>query len=105
MSKKKIKEKKEKKGNGEGRSLRKDMLQLFDENPGRAYDFKQIARKTGVKKKVLNKDLFQMLDVLERDGKIKQLPNGSFTSTRKAETISGKVDHVNPKFEIGRAHV
>ena len=39
-----------------------------------------------------------MLDVLERDGKIKQLPNGSFTSTRKAETISGKVDHVNPKF-------
>ena len=98
MSRKKIKEKKEKKGNGDGRTLRKDMLQLFDENPGRAYDFKQIARKTGIKKKVLNKDLFQMLEALERDGKIKQLPNGSFTSTRKAETISGKVDHVNPKF-------
>jgi len=74
------------------------MLELFDENPGRGYDFKQIARKIGLKKKALNKDLFSLLEKLEEDGKIRQLPNGSFTTTKKPETISGKVDHVNPRF-------
>ena len=98
MSKKKFKEKKEKKHKDERRSLRQEMLELFDENPGRGYDFKQIARRIGLKKKALNKDLFALLEELEEDGKIKQLPNGSFTSTKKPETLSGKVDHVNPRF-------
>ena len=98
MSKKKFKEKKEKKHKDERRSLRQEMLDLFDENPGRGYDFKQIARKIGLKKKALNKDLFSLLEDLEEEGKIRQLPNGSFASTKKPETISGKVDHVNPRF-------
>ena len=98
MSKKKFKEKKEKKHKDERKSLRQEMLELFDENPGRSYDFKQIARKIGLKKKALNKDLFALLEELEEDGKIRQLPNGSFTTTKKPETISGKVDHVNPRF-------
>ncbi|MFZ9503041.1 MAG: ribonuclease R [Cyclobacteriaceae bacterium] len=98
MSKKKFKEKKEKKHKDERKSLRQEMLELFDENPGRGYDFKQIARKIGLKKKALNKDLFSLLEKLEEDGKIRQLPNGSFTTTKKPETISGKVDHVNPRF-------
>lgn len=98
MSKKKFKEKKEKKDKDERKSLRQEMLDLFDENAGRAYDFKQIARKIGLKKKALNKDLFTLLEELEEDGKIRQLPNGSFTTTKKPETVSGKVDHVNPRF-------
>ena len=98
MSKKKFREKKEKKHKDERKSLRQEMLELFDENPGRGYDFKQIARKIGLKKKALNKDLFSLLEKLEEDGKIRQLPNGSFTTTKKPETISGKVDHVNPRF-------
>lgn len=98
MSKKKFKEKKEKKHKDERKSLRQEMLELFDQNPGRGYDFKQIARKISLKKNALNKDLFALLEELEEDGKIKQLPNGSFTSTKKPETISGKVDHVNPRF-------
>lgn len=98
MSKKKFKEKKERKHKDERKSLRQEMLELFDGNPGKAYDFKQIARKIGLKKKALNKDLFALLEELEEDGKIRQLPNGSFTTTRKPETISGKLDHVNPRF-------
>lgn len=98
MSKKKFKEKKEKKHKDERKSLRQEMLELFDQNPGRGYDFKQIARKISLKKKALNKDLFALLEELEEDGRIKQLPNGSFTSTKKPETLSGKVDHVNPRF-------
>ncbi|MFZ9981242.1 MAG: ribonuclease R [Cyclobacteriaceae bacterium] len=98
MSKKKFREKKEKKHKDERKSLRQEMLELFDQNPGRGYDFKQIARKISLKKKALNKDLFALLEELEEDGRIKQLPNGSFTSTKKPETLSGKVDHVNPRF-------
>lgn len=98
MSKKKPKEKKEKKHKDERRSLRQEMLELFDQNPGRGYDFKQIARRVGLKKKTLNKDLFDLLAKLEDEGKIRQLPNGSYTTTRKPERITGRVDHVNPRF-------
>lgn len=98
MSKKKFKEKKEKKNKDERRSLRQEMLALFDDNPGRGYEFKQIARRVGLKKQTLNKDLFDLLAKLEEEGRIRQLPNGSYTSTRKAERITGRLDHVNPRF-------
>ncbi len=98
MSKKKFKERKEKKNNGELKSIRQEMLELFESSPGRGFEFKQIARKVGLKKKALNKDLFTLLEELEEEGLIKQLPNGAFTSTKKSETITGRVDHVNPRF-------
>ena len=98
MSKKKFKEKKEKKNNSEIKSLRNEMLEIFESNPGRGYEFKQIAKKIGLKKKALNNDLFTLLEALEEDGLIKQLPNGAFTSTKKTEAFTGRVDHVNPRF-------
>ena len=98
MSKKKFKERKEENNKQELKSIRKELLPLFEENPGRGYDFKQIARRVGLKKKALNKDLFSLLDALEEEGKIRRLPNGAFTSTKKAEVIRGRVDHVNPRF-------
>lgn len=124
MSKKKFKEKKQKKQKETHTSLFRQVLNLFDENPGRVYDFKQIARKAGAKNKALNQDLFSILENLEESGKIRQLPHGGYTSTRKTDTITGVVDHVNVRFayiatgqegskdiyvrtqdQIGRAHV
>jgi ribonuclease R len=98
MSKKKFKERKEKKSKEEVKSLRKIILDIFEENPGKAYDFKQIARKTDSKKKELNKEIFKILDELVEDGKIKHLPTGSYASARKPKTVTGRVDHVNPRF-------
>jgi ribonuclease R len=98
MSKKKFKERKEKKNKEEVKSLRKTILDIFEENPGKAYDFKQIARKTDSKKKELNKEIFKILDELVDDGKIKHLPTGSYASARKPKTVTGRVDHVNPRF-------
>lgn len=98
MSKKKFKEKKNKKDKDEKNVLHKIIAALFRDNPGKAYDFGQIARKAGVKKKVLNKEIFNVLDVLEDGGQIRQLPNGDYVSARKAETLTGIVDHVNPRF-------
>jgi ribonuclease R len=98
MSKKKFKERKEKKNKEEVKSLRKTILDIFEENPGKAYDFKQIARKTDSKKKEINKEIFKILDELVDDGKIKHLPTGSYASARKPKTVTGRVDHVNPRF-------
>lgn len=98
MSKKKFKEKKQKKQKETHTSLFRQVLNLFDENPGRVYDFKQIARKAGAKNKALNQDLFSILENLEESGKIRQLPHGGYTSTRKTDTITGVVDHVNVRF-------
>lgn len=98
MSKRKFKEKKQKKQKETHTSLFRQVLNLFDENPGRVYDFKQIARKAGAKNKALNQDLFSILENLEESGKIRQLPHGGYTSTRKTDTITGVVDHVNVRF-------
>jgi ribonuclease R len=98
MSKKKFKEKKEKKSKDEVKSLRKEVLELFDNNPGKTYDFKQVARKVGLKNKTLNKEIFKILDELVDDGKIKHLPTGTYVSTKKPKSLTGIVDHVNPRF-------
>src|SRR5260221_73516 len=98
MSKKKFKEKKSKKEKEQKDSVHKEVLRLLNDNPGRAYDFKQIARKIGAKNRVINSAIFTALEKLESDGKIKQLATGSFASVFEAEGLTGTVDHVNPRF-------
>ncbi len=98
MSKKKFKEKKSKKEKEQKNSVHKEVVRLLNDNPGRAYDFKQIARKIGAKNKASNSAIFSALEKLESDGKIKQLANGSFASVFEAEGLTGMVDHVNPRF-------
>src|SRR5712664_3853110 len=97
MSKRKFKEKKSKKEKEQKDSVHKEVLRLLNDNPGRAYDFKQIARKIGAKNTASNAAIFTALEKLESDGKIKQLGNGSFASMFE-EGIEGIVDHVNPRF-------
>ncbi|MFN5169712.1 MAG: ribonuclease R [Cyclobacteriaceae bacterium] len=98
MSKRKFKEKKEKKQKDKHTSLFRQVLNLFEENPGRVYDFKQVARKAGAKNKALNEDLFSILESLVESGKIRQLPHGGYASTKKTDTVTGVLDHVNPRF-------
>jgi ribonuclease R len=98
MSKKKFKEKKEKKQKEKHTSLYRQVLNLFEENPGRVFDFKQVARKAGAKNKAVNQELFVILEGLEESGKIRQLPHGGYTSTKKSDTVAGVLDHVNPRF-------
>ncbi|GHM99943.1 ribonuclease R [Cytophagales bacterium WSM2-2] len=98
MSKKKFKEKKSKKEKEQKSSIHKSVVKLLNENPGKAFDFKQIARKVGAKNKLANKEIFETLDSLTEGGKIRQLSNGSYATTRETESIVGTVDNVNPKF-------
>ena len=95
---KKNKEHKKKKQKGEGKSLRQAVLSFFDESPGASFNFKQLARQLGPKNKTGNQQLFTLLDELEKAGKLIQLADGSYGSTKKTKTAEGVVDHVNPRF-------
>lgn len=98
MSKKKFKEKKSKKEKEQKSSIHKEVVKLLNENPGKAFDFKQIARKIGAKNKLANKEIFETLESLTEEGRIRLLPNGNYASTKKTESIVGIVDNVNPRF-------
>lgn len=98
MSKKTFKQRQEKKRKEEGKSLRSAMLRFFDENPGESFQFRELAKALGPKNKALNKELFKLLEQLVDDGKIRQLNDGSYASTREADLLEGVVDHVNPRF-------
>lgn len=105
MSKKKFKERKEKKHAAQATSLRKLILTLFEESTGSSFHFKQLVRALGAKNKAQNKEVFQVLEELEGSGKIRQLADGSYASTKKVETLEGIVDHVNPRFAYVRMGV
>ena len=100
MSKKKFKKEKEKKDRKEKGGVYSSVLYLLEDMEGKAYTADQLARRLGLKKKALLKELYTSLDQLEEDGLIEQLGNGSYKSTNKPKTasITGKVDHVNPRF-------
>ena len=98
MSKKIFKQRQERKKKEEGKSLRSAMLRFFDENPGESFQLRELAKALGPKNKALNKELFKLLEQLADDGKIRQLSDGSYASTRETEMLEGVVDHVNPRF-------
>lgn len=98
MSKKKFKKIKDKKNKKERSSVSSSILALLEEMVGKAYSTKQITRKLGIKKKTLITDLYRILDQLEEEGKIQQLGNGTYRSAKESVALTGRVDHVNPRF-------
>jgi ribonuclease R len=74
------------------------VLDLLDAKPGRALTLTQIIRKTGAKKKEDLKKIERFLESLLDSGRIKQLRNGGFVTTRTEEEFTGVVDHVSSRF-------
>lgn len=98
MSKKKFKEKKEKRNKKEQGGMYSTLMLLLEEMAGKAYSPQQLVKKLGLKKKSLIEDLYKLLDALEEEGKVEQLSSGHYKSTRSAKSVTGIVDHVNPRF-------
>jgi ribonuclease R len=98
MSKKKFKQEKEKKTKKEQGGMYSSLLLLLEEMSGKSYSPQQLIKKLGLKKKSLIEDLFKLLNALEEEGKVEQLSSGQYKSTRKKKSLSGIVDHVNPRF-------
>lgn len=98
MAKKKPQDRPHQRHEGPPESVRKSLQQLFDDNPGKGFNFRQIARAVPAGNKAGNEALFAALEKLENTGKIKHLPNGNYVSSRKGKSLTGRVDHVHPRF-------
>jgi len=100
MSKKKFKEKKAGRDKKEQGGLYSSLLKLLEETSGKAYSVQQLVKKLSLKKKSLIEDLYKILDSLEEQGKVQQLSKGNYKSTSKgsSSSVTGIVDHVNPRF-------
>lgn len=108
MSKKIFKKRKDKKNKKERDDLYSLALSLLEGAGGKAYNIKQLTKKLGLKKKALAEGLYRVLSQLEEEGKVRQLENGAYLSTMGPTPLTGKVDHVNPRFAYvvveGRDH-
>lgn len=97
MSKKKFKEKKDRKNKKEKSGMYSALITLLEET-GKAYGAQQLVKKLGLKKKSLIEELYKLLDALALEGKIEQLSNDYYKITRSSQALTGIVDHVNIRF-------
>ena len=74
------------------------ILDLLDAEPRRGHTLTQIIRKTGAKRKEDLKKIERFVESLLESGRINQLSNGSFISSRQEEEFTGVVDHVSSRF-------
>lgn len=81
-------------------SIRKQVAQLFDENPGETFTVKQIFNKAGLRDKLAKKEGLNFVLDMEQEGTVEQLRNGSFRSrtSDSPDGPEGTVDHVNRRF-------
>ena len=98
MSKKrKIKLGSKKRSKYNPKQLKQQILEFLNNNLSTAYSSKQIIKKLGLRDQSSKAAVQPMLMSLESEGKIQKLRN-SYTSLSKPDVITGRVDHVNPRF-------
>ena len=89
---------KDKKGSNIRSVLQSAILAILENDPGKAFSFKQLVKKLSLKKKDDIKIVGQLIDQLEEEQRISQLADGSFKSNRQHEELTGVVDHVSSRF-------
>ena len=103
MSKRKNKNKKGSPEKGIIGKIKTSIIDVFDNNPGKAYTLKQITKKIGLKKRDDIKAATFIIFELEDDGRIQELPNGAYaTKGATGKQTTGIVDHVNARFAYVR---
>jgi ribonuclease R len=98
MNKKRNKQKSDKPENIKEKLANK-ITNLLNANPSKAYSTSQITKKLGFQRKDYNREIPFVIEILEKEGEIKKLGNGSYCSQRETgESVTGKVDYVNARF-------
>ncbi len=97
MSKKRKKNKSGKSGNIHHK-LKDRITALLNRHIHNTYSPKQITKKLGFRRKDYNRAIPEVLAQLEKEGKITRVGNGNYKSAREPDFITGRVDHVNPRF-------
>ena len=96
MSKKK--KLKDKSGKETRSQLASALLALLDQSQGKAYSLQQIVKKLSLKKKDDIKMLGHLIDDHLETERIQETKDGSYTSNRVEEELTGVVDHVSSRF-------
>jgi ribonuclease R len=80
--------------------LRDKLIAFFNNSRKNAYSLKDLMKKLGLNRKETKDTLDRELSTLVKQGKLVQLKNGMFKSNNSGEinAISGRVDHVSPRF-------
>jgi ribonuclease R len=84
--------------------IQRNVSELFENNPDKAFTVKQIFNKVGLRDKTSKREGLNFVLDLEQEGALEQLQNGTFRSKLeapkivKSEGIEGIVDHVNQRF-------
>lgn len=99
---KKKKEKTVRKNKEQVNKIPKAILDLLDNNPGKAYSIKQICKKIGLKKRDDIKQATNVIHNFRDDGKIRQHANGNYSSSKAMKELTGIVDHVSSRFAYVR---
>jgi ribonuclease R len=74
------------------------VLAFLQENPGRAYQIKQILKSVGVRDAISKGKVTDVIFTMADRGIIKRMRNGAFTVEKELETLLGVVDSVNARF-------
>src|SRR6187551_24083 len=82
--------------------FKSSILALLDGASGKAYSFKQIVTKLGIKKKDDIKIAGQVLDALHDEDRISRTNGSNYMSKRSAQELTGTVDHVSSRFAYVR---
>ena len=77
----------------------KDRLrQIFYEEAGESFSYRQLIKKIGIRDAKTKEALKDILLSMEAQGKVARNRDGRFVSNSTPSVITGKVDHVNPRF-------
>lgn len=77
----------------------KDRLrQIFYEEAGESFSYRQLIKKIGIRDAKTKDALKDILFSMEAQGKVARNREGRFVSNTTPSVITGRVDHVNPRF-------
>jgi ribonuclease R len=79
------------------KELRNQILSFLDSNIHRAYSSKQIIKRLGIRDQPSKAAIQPLLTHLAETDRVEQIRH-SYKSKKQAESITGKVDHVNSRF-------
>lgn len=77
--------------------LKKDVQALLDQNLDRGYSEKQLAKALNLNSADGKRLISKVLLTLKEEGKASKVSRDKFMSTLKPDTLTGTVDHVNPR--------
>ena len=86
------KEKKPEKRRFTKEAIAKDVLNFFNENPTKPFNYKQVAAALGLKKSVMKERVVDALFDLETAGKIQRISAGKYKANMRRKTVVGVLD-------------